>query len=446
MFLIKSKQIKNAVLWVGVALCVTPIFVSAQSSDQARTLLELQALRQEIAELRDMVERQGYELRKLKRAQSGAQRPLGDPRQGGLPADGAQPYSIDPAQGPVSGGQNSSQNESFRYAEGSLPAEGSQSAEGSFPAEGSQSAEGSNTGAYVPPVPVAGGPAPVSTGQVIDDSGNGAPVSESVINAPPAQQQGRPEYPPVVDRSIGGSSSPAGESQNQTDYSGTQQADGVNPWVAPSADGDLSNSRTASSNASPPRQVPAYRQEQRGNGSPGNGGVIAVPGQINGSPIGSNVGSNAGGTETNAVDIEANAAGTQANAAGAIPAVLAEQDYYQQGFELLKQSKHDEAVSIFKQQIRAYSQGEYADDAYYWIAESMYVNRKLDKSKQNFKAIIDGYKQSPRLPDAMLKTAYIEQEQGNIIEARILLQEIVQFHPRSNAAISAKNRLAEIKN
>ena len=37
----------------------------------------------------------------------------------------------------------------------------------------------------------------------------------------------------------------------------------------------------------------------------------------------------------------------------------------------------------------------------------------------------------------MLKTAYIEQEQGNQIEARILLQEIIQFHPRSNAAISA---------
>jgi len=45
----------------------------------------------------------------------------------------------------------------------------------------------------------------------------------------------------------------------------------------------------------------------------------------------------------------------------------------------------------------------------------------------------------------MLKLAYIEQEQGNIIEARILLQEILQFHPKSDAALSAKNRLAEIK-
>ena len=75
----------------------------------------------------------------------------------------------------------------------------------------------------------------------------------------------------------------------------------------------------------------------------------------------------------------------------------------------------------------------------------MHVNRSLDDSKRYFKAIIDKFAQSSRLPDAMLKTAYIEQEQGNQIEARILLQEIIQYHPRSNAAISAKNRLAELK-
>jgi tol-pal system protein YbgF len=129
----------------------------------------------------------------------------------------------------------------------------------------------------------------------------------------------------------------------------------------------------------------------------------------------------------------------------AAPVILPETDYYQQGFDLLKQSRHAQAVETFKQQIISYPDGDLVDDAHYWIAESMYVNRSLDISKQYFKAIIDNFSQSPRLPDAMLKTAYIEQEQGNQIEARILLQEIIQYHPRSNAAISAKNRLAELE-
>ena len=124
--------------------------------------------------------------------------------------------------------------------------------------------------------------------------------------------------------------------------------------------------------------------------------------------------------------------------------ILAEQDYYQQGFDLLKQSEHEKAINVFNVQLTNYPKGDLADDANYWIAESMYVNRELDMSKQFFKTIIDDFSQSPRLPDAMLKTAYIEQEQGNQIEARILLQEIVQYHPRSNAAISAKNRLDDL--
>ena len=131
-------------------------------------------------------------------------------------------------------------------------------------------------------------------------------------------------------------------------------------------------------------------------------------------------------------------------ASAPIDAKFSEEDFYQQGFELLKQSEHDQAVAIFQEQIASYPQGELVDDAYYWIAESKYVNRDLDGSKLNFRTIVDRYKQSPRLPDAMLKIAYIEQEQGNAIEARILLQEIIQFYPRSNAAISAKNRLSEL--
>ena len=140
--------------------------------------------------------------------------------------------------------------------------------------------------------------------------------------------------------------------------------------------------------------------------------------------------------------------GDQGNSAeanqDAISATLDEADLYQNAFELLRQSKHSEAVKVFTEQIKEFPYGDYADDANYWIAESKYVNRDLSGSKKFFKVILDDYKQSPRLPDAMLKIAYIEQEQGNMIEARLLLQEVLQYHPRSNAAISARNRLAEL--
>lgn len=415
----ESQALKKTVIGIGVALCVAPFFVSAQSNDSSRMLLEMQSMRQEIAELRDMVERQQYELRKL-------QNP---PRRPGPPAVN-ESVSRDPGESdgqPVQGAYTS---------DGSLPAEGSYSTEGTRPADGSYPAEGSNR----LPAPGAGANesgwatnnipnnAPTAPSQStaagdrsaydrpFENAGNGAPVSESPIDVPPVQ--GGSSYPPVVDRSIGSSAeNEIGSRAQEGINAATVPTKTQNPNVAQGTDPYRNNPNPSSRPINEAPVNPASRPQEIPSNTAANapfvdgGGVIAVP------RADANTGS----------------------------AALSEQDYYQQGFELLKKSEHEEAVSVFEQQIKAYPQGEYADDAYYWIAESMYVNRKLDESKANFKAIIDGYRQSTRLPDALLKTAYIEQEQGNVIEARILLQEIMQFHPSSNAAISAKNRLADLK-
>lgn len=127
------------------------------------------------------------------------------------------------------------------------------------------------------------------------------------------------------------------------------------------------------------------------------------------------------------------------------PVQLSEDQHYDQGFEYLKQSKYDEAISTFNQQIALYPKGDLADDAHYWVAEAYLINRRSAEAKPHLKAIIDNYPTSARLPDAMLKTAYIEQDLGNLIEARILLQEIVARHPSSNAAIAARNRLENLR-
>jgi len=55
---------KKIVIVLGFCIIPSASPVFAQN-DQATTLLEVQALRQEVAELRDMVERQQYEMRQL---------------------------------------------------------------------------------------------------------------------------------------------------------------------------------------------------------------------------------------------------------------------------------------------------------------------------------------------------------------------------------------------
>ena len=445
---------RKFVLIVGVTLGVAPIFSSAWAQDgnqQATMLLEIQALRAEIAELRDMVERQGHKLQLMQRAS----RPSDVPQ--------AQ-YPVAPTGGSILSAPSYVGTSSPSSAVASVPPLIVSAPQTASPAQQQTAPIGADSPGIANPVGASSSnahnaeepapafaqdqagfyrPYPDNSAAQTDTVGKVA-IEDRILtpNTPPISQQ-VPQETPVEERLVG------------------QRAVGINAGSVPQLN------PTQPVNNAPVANVPAS-------------GVIAVPDfvqtsipartpQVQSAPN-PNIATQHTPLEPVAVQSQptapiANSANNQAaiqpsqsfpanqtapqivvqTAPIAPPAVLPETDYYQQGFELLKQSRHAQAVDTFKQQISNYPQGDLADDAHYWIAESMYVNRSLDISKRYFKAIIDNFTQSPRLPDAMLKTAYIEQEQGNQIEARILLQEILQYHPRSNAAISAKNRLAELE-
>ena len=453
---------------VGATLSVAPIFSlvwAQQSNQQASLLMEMQALRGEIAELRDMVERQDHQLRQMQKAAQ-ARRPVRPSNSAGNQANNAVvelPAATrdSSVQDTISAGQNTgpgispdaqASNQDGEPATSEYPATQPPSTSTSMPPANTVDADEEEVAPafadqdteFYQAYPVVdsasnGSGAPtVNRPDVDGQSVDGVLIEDRVIGPRPAQSvpQSQSSFPPVEDRQVG-----------EPVY---QAPPNPQPQVISPVETDRGAATNSGVIAVPASTAPINGQvytlpPQIVAAVPGGQNVV-MPGQ--GAPVqtGSAQGTPQGTPiEANPTLTSAQVASAAVPAAGAaIATVLSEQDYYQQGFELLKQSKHVQAVKVFKQQISNYPQGDFADDAHYWIAESMYVNRDLENSKGYFKAIIDGFAQSPRLPDAMLKTAYIEQEQGNQIEARILLQEIIQYHPRSNAAISAKNRLAEI--
>ena len=446
----------------GMTLCVIPFFgsVHAQSSSsQAQVLFEMQELRQEIAQLRDMVERQQYELRKVKQElqtksvtqsipsasnssgietielNGGAVSALNTPDQLSRSIASTETLTTKNVlnESPLLGlesGQVIDQRVDSSVAQINTSGLGVESAVNSV-----NSSVGSAVQSYV------GQETQVSVGTTTQVS-----ASETASN-------GR-VYPPVDEIRIGStpvssasSSGASSVSVNQTDSRVLVNAGSSGSTITQQV---LSAGSSALSNQA--GQVIDGAQSTVNNVTQGSAGLVS-----DGISSSSLTTLDIKPIETirsePIISVPSSAQLNQPVVEGVKPVldpasvvpVISESDYYQRGFSLLKESKHDEAVTVFKQQITAYPKGERADDAYYWIAESKYVNRKLGESKENFKAIIQGYPKSERLPDAMLKLAYIEQEQGNIIEARILLQEIMQFHPKSDAALLAKKRLAEIK-
>jgi tol-pal system protein YbgF len=121
-----------------------------------------------------------------------------------------------------------------------------------------------------------------------------------------------------------------------------------------------------------------------------------------------------------------------------------EQASYDAAFDLLKQSRYDEAVAAFKEfQIR-FPKSTLADSAQYWIAEARYVNRAYDAALHEYSSLIQRYPNSKRLPDAMLKIGYIHFDNEQWEQARRALNAVVIRYPGSRVAVSAKMRLDQM--
>jgi len=121
------------------------------------------------------------------------------------------------------------------------------------------------------------------------------------------------------------------------------------------------------------------------------------------------------------------------------------QEAYLAAFELLRQSRYEDAISAFNGLLARHPNSDLADDAQYWIAEAHYVTRNFNAALQGFRTVISRYTQSPRVPEALLKIGYVQYEMGAMEDARATLTNVINQFPDSRVAISAQTRLQKIE-
>jgi len=465
-----NKLAKKSVLVFSVVLLTVPFAGSVYAQNNtasSQILFEMQAMRAEIADLRDMVERQQFELKKLKQrntqleslqkeSQANVEAQIQQLQQNSRLAqpniDYDNPYgtySDQQANILVDGSSQDLQNTPVASATSNsaqvTPVLQSNEGNSDTPlADGQTLKSPLNVDGRSPIDQVdqqqVMATAQEATSDAIDNTNTGLQEATSQV----ADQAQTNQGPEIVERGFDSAElnrpvSQIGEAIEQSDASqetavvqeGTADLEGV---TSSSLGGDAVRSanpvvdttpNTNANTSSPILSVPNLETTSDANAKPIDAG------QIPQAPIEANGSADLASAENQIIETPK-------------PVQLTEDQHYDQGFEYLKQSKYDEAISTFNQQIELYPTGDLADDAHYWIAEAYFISRKSAEAKPHLKAIIDNYPTSARLPDAMLKTAYIEQDMGNMIEARILLQEIVARHPSSNAAIAARNRLENL--
>jgi tol-pal system protein YbgF len=123
----------------------------------------------------------------------------------------------------------------------------------------------------------------------------------------------------------------------------------------------------------------------------------------------------------------------------------AEQAAYQAAFEQLKQGRYERALEAFQHYLADFPEGQFADNAQYWVGEAYYVTRRFDQALPEFNKVIAQHPDSAKVPDALLKIGYIHYEAKQWKDARDILEALRERYPSTTAASLAAKRLEQMK-
>ena len=149
----------------------------------------------------------------------------------------------------------------------------------------------------------------------------------------------------------------------------------------------------------------------------------------------------------------AEATGTEPRVATARPVVISTAtedspettDAYRNAFLLLKQRRHEEAITAFEEFLASYPSSKYAGNAQYWLAEANYVTKRYDRALEEFQKVLDLYPTSSKVPDARLKMGYTYYELEQWEDARVTLTRLRAQFPNSTVAGLAQQRLERLE-
>lgn len=121
-----------------------------------------------------------------------------------------------------------------------------------------------------------------------------------------------------------------------------------------------------------------------------------------------------------------------------------EQAQYDRALEKLRARDYAGAVDSLRSLAAAYPNGALADNTQYWLGEAYYVTQEFDHAAAAFQRVLTDFPNSRKAPDALLKLAYTQLEQGNAAAGRANLQQVIEKFPGTESARLATDRLSKL--
>jgi len=142
--------------------------------------------------------------------------------------------------------------------------------------------------------------------------------------------------------------------------------------------------------------------------------------------------------------------GTQASAgapaAPSAPAVLTEDEAFEQAKQLYKQGRMEEAREAFRKFSEDFPASNKVPAAKFWTGETFYYQKRFEEAILEYQKVIQEHAQAEKVPSALLKQAFAFAEIKDTTSARLILQRLIKMYPKTQQAVIAKKKLATLRN
>lgn len=123
---------------------------------------------------------------------------------------------------------------------------------------------------------------------------------------------------------------------------------------------------------------------------------------------------------------------------------LTPRQIYDGAYQDLTRGNHGLALMGFQELLSKFPDSELADNAQYWIGESYYAQKDYRQALEEFAKTPASYPQGDKVPAALLKMGFCQQQIGDANAARNTFEKLLDDYPDSEEARLARARLEDL--
>jgi tol-pal system protein YbgF len=123
----------------------------------------------------------------------------------------------------------------------------------------------------------------------------------------------------------------------------------------------------------------------------------------------------------------------------------AEKRLFDTAIESFRAGEFKQSAAQLRSMMDRFPDSAYMPSLVFWFGSANYAQREFKGAITSFTAFLKTYAEHPRAADARLNLGLAQADAGERAASKKTLQNVVDRHPESNAAVVAKERLSKLK-